>query len=87
MARQQHRHADISRRNAVISKDPKRLDEQVAEEADAKTDEPMPAGAVSTWPNKSVTVATRLAPEDASAIGGLADQPDVPLAALLRGGV
>lgn len=32
--------------------------------ADTTADQPMPSGAVFTRPNKSVTVATRISPED-----------------------
>ncbi len=63
----------------------KQLVEQIAAEADATADQPTPADVTWTRPNKSVTVATRLAPEDVAAIDGLADQLDVPVSALLRG--
>ena len=61
------------------------LVEQIAAEADATADPPMPADAVWTRPNRSVTVATRLAPEAVAAIEDLAAQLDVPVSALLRG--
>jgi hypothetical protein len=65
--------------------EPKHLVEQVAAEADATADEPMPADAVPTRPNKSVTIATRVSPEDSAAIETLAGQLDVPVSALVRG--
>lgn len=68
-----------------MSSDAKQLVEQVAAESDATADEPMPAGAVATKPNKSVPVAVRLAPEDVAALEALADQLDVPVSSLLRG--
>jgi hypothetical protein len=37
--------------------DPKQVVEQIASEADGTADQPMPPGAVSARPNKSVTVA------------------------------
>ena len=42
-------------------------------------------GAVSTRPNKSVTVATRLSPEDLADIERLAGRLDVPPSSLIRG--
>ncbi|MGH3979943.1 MAG: hypothetical protein ACRDRZ_13245 [Pseudonocardiaceae bacterium] len=68
-----------------MSTDTKRVVEQVAVEAEATRDEPMPADAVPSRPNKSVPVAVRLAPDDVAAIEALADQLDVPISALLRG--
>lgn len=68
-----------------MSTDARHLVEQIAAEADATCDEPMPADAVATRPNKSVPVAVRLAPEDAAALEALAAQLDVPMSALLRG--
>ena len=65
--------------------DAKQLVEQIASEADATADTPMLADVVWTRPNKSVTVATRLAPEAVAAIEDLAGQLDVPVSALLRG--
>lgn len=67
-----------------MSTDARQLVEQIAAEADATRDEPMP-DAVATRPNKSVPVAVGLAPEDAAAIEALAGQLDVPVSALLRG--
>lgn len=68
-----------------MSTSAKQLVEQIAHEADANRDKPLPAEAVATRPNKSVPVAVRLAPEDVAAIEGLAAQLDVPMSALLRG--
>lgn len=65
--------------------DAKELVEQIAAEADATADTPMPADVVWTRPNKSITVATRLAPEAVAEIDHLAGQLDVPVSALLRG--
>ncbi len=70
-----------------MSKGEKKLVEQIAAEADATADQPMPAGATSTRPNKSVTVATRVSPEDLKAIEALASQLDVPVSTLVRGWV
>ena len=70
-----------------MSNEGKRLVEQIAAEADATANQPMPAGATSTRPNKSVTVATRVSPEDLHAIEALASQLDVPVSALVRGWV
>lgn len=63
----------------------KQIVEQIAAEADATADRPMPPGAAFTRPNKSVTVATRLSPEDLAAIEQLAGQLNVPVSALVRG--
>jgi hypothetical protein len=63
----------------------KTLVEQVAAEADATAEVPMPAGAVGVRPNKSVPVAVRLAPQEVAAIEALAARLDVPMSALLRG--
>jgi hypothetical protein len=65
----------------------RRLVEQIAAEADATADQPMPAGATSTRPSKSVTVATRVSPEDLHAIEALASQLDIPVSALAGGWV
>jgi hypothetical protein len=70
-----------------MSNEGKRLVEQIAAESDRTADQPMPAGATSTRPNKSVTVATRVSPEDLLAIEALASQLDVPVSALVRGWV
>jgi hypothetical protein len=43
-----------------MSNDTKQFVEQIAAEADATVDQPMPAAATSTRPNKSVTIATRM---------------------------
>jgi hypothetical protein len=68
-----------------MSTDVRKLVEQVAAEADATRDEPMPPGSAATKPNRSVPVAVRLAPEDALAIEALATKLDVPMLSLLRG--
>ena len=68
-----------------MSNDTKQFVEQIAAEADATADQPMPAAATSTRPNKSVTVATRMSPEDLHAIH--APELDVPISALVRGWV
>jgi hypothetical protein len=65
--------------------DPKQVVEQIAFEADAAADQPMPPGSVFTRPNKSVTVATRLSPEDLAEIERLAGRLDVPPSSLIRG--
>ncbi len=70
-----------------MSTDSKHLIAAVAAEADTTRDEPMPADAVATKPNKSVTVATRLLPEDAEAVETLASRLGVPVSALVRGWV
>lgn len=63
----------------------KQLVEQVAAEADATRDQPMPADAVPTKPHKTITVATRLTTDDVAEIEALADRLDVPVSALIRG--
>jgi len=68
-----------------MTTDPRPLIAQIAAEAETTCNDPMPAGAVSTRPNRSVPVAVRLAPEDAAAIESLAAQLDVPMSTLLRG--
>jgi hypothetical protein len=70
-----------------MSNDAKQFAEQIAAEADATADQPMPAAATSTRPNKSVTVATRVSPQDLHAIQALATELDVPVSALVRGWV
>ena len=70
-----------------MSNDAKQFVEQIAAEADATADQPMPAAATSTRPNKSVTVATRMSPEDLHAIEALATELDLPVSALVRGWV
>ncbi len=67
--------------------DAKQLVEQIAAEADATAGQPMPAGTVWSKPNKTVTVATGVSPEHLGAIEALAAQLDVPVAALVRGGI
>lgn len=68
-----------------MSTDAKQAVGQVAAEADATRDDPMPGGAVATKPNKSVTIASRLAPEDVAEVEALANRLDVPVSALVRG--
>lgn len=70
-----------------MSNDARQFIEQITAEADATAGQPMPAGATSMRPNKSVTVATRVSPEDLDAIEALASQLDVPVSALVRGWV
>jgi len=70
-----------------MSNEVKRRVEQIAAEADATADQPMPAGATSTRPNKSVTVATRVSPEDLHAIRGSGQSTRRPVSALVRGWV
>ena len=65
--------------------DPKKAVEQIAAEADATADQPMPPGAAFTRPNKSVAVATRISPEDLVEIERLAARLDVPPSSLIRG--
>jgi hypothetical protein len=65
--------------------DPKKLVEQIAAEADATAEQPMPPGTAFTRPNKSVTVATRISPDDLAEIERLAVRLDVPPASLIRG--
>lgn len=62
-----------------------KLVEQIAAEADATATDPMPPETTWTKPGKTVTVATRVAPEHQAAIEKLATQLDVPVSALLRG--
>ncbi|WP_130177612.1 CopG family transcriptional regulator [Cryobacterium sp. SO1] len=68
-----------------MSSNIQKLVENVAAEADATRDEPMPPRATPSRPNKSVPVAVRLAPDDVAAIEILADKLDVPVSTLLRG--
>jgi len=68
-----------------VSSNIQKLIENVAAEADASRDAPMPAGATPMRPNKSVPVAVRLAPDDVAAIEILANKLDVPISSLLRG--
>jgi hypothetical protein len=65
--------------------DPTQVVEQVAAEADATADQPMPPGSVFTRPSKSVTVAARVSPEDLAEVEGLAARLDVPPSSLIRG--
>jgi hypothetical protein len=68
-----------------MTADAKQLVEQIAAEAEATRDQPMPANATPTKPHKTVTVATRLTTEDVAEIEALADRLDVPVSALIRG--
>jgi hypothetical protein len=68
-----------------ISTSAQQLVEQVAAEADATMNDPMPAGATLARPAKMVTVATRVSPEHVAQIENLAAQLDVPVSALVRG--
>jgi hypothetical protein len=68
-----------------MTADAKRLVEQIAAEADATCDQPMPADATPSKPHKTITVATRLTAADAAEIEALAERLDVPVSALLRG--
>ena len=65
--------------------DPKQAVEQIASEGDVTAGQAMPPGAVFTRPNKSVTVATRISPEDLTEIERLAARLDVPPSSLIRG--
>lgn len=67
--------------------DPSELVEQIAAEAEATAEQPMPAGVAATRPNKSVTIATRITPEQLAEVEALAARLDVPVAALVRGWV
>jgi hypothetical protein len=49
--------------------------DQIAAEANATADQPLPPGATFTRPNSSVTVATRVSPEDLAEIEHLAARP------------
>lgn len=57
-----------------MTSDAKRLVEQVAAEAEATRDAPMPADATPTKPHKTITVATRLTADDVAQIEALADR-------------
>jgi hypothetical protein len=85
LAGKQHGPPDLRGRETTVMSDPKKLVEQIAAEADATANQPMPPGAVFTRPNKSVTVATRISPEDLAEIERLAARLDVPPASLIRG--
>jgi predicted DNA-binding protein len=65
--------------------DVKQLVEQIAAEAEATMNDPMPAGTKWTRPNKLVTVATRVSPEHLGELEELAEQSGVPVSALIRG--
>ena len=65
--------------------DAKQLVEQIAAEADATINDPMPESTVWTRPGKTVTVATRVSPEHLAAIEDLAGQLEMPVSALVRG--
>lgn len=68
-----------------MTADAEKLVEQIAGEAEATRDVPMPADAAPIKPHKTVTLATRLNAEDVAEIEALADRLDVPVSALLRG--
>jgi len=85
LAGKQRGSPDIRGRETTVMNDSKKLVEQIAAEADATANQPMPPGAVFTRPNKSVTVATRISPEDLTEIERLAARLDVPPASLIRG--
>jgi len=87
LAGKQHGPPDLRGRETTVMSDPKKLVEQIAAEADATANQPMPPGAAFTRPNKSVTVATRISPEDLAEIERLAARLDVPPASLIRGWV
>lgn len=65
----------------------KQLVEQIAAEAEATMNDPMPPGTEYTQPNraKSVTFSLRLSPEELAAVQQLADERDIPAGALVRG--
>lgn len=67
--------------------DAKQLVEQIAAEAEATMDDPMPPGTVYTRPNraKSVTFSLRLNPDELATVQQLADERDVPASTLVRG--
>lgn len=77
--------AGSTRRGASVVTDAKKAVEEIAAEADATADQPMPPDAVFTRPNRSVTVATRISPHDLAEIERLAARLDVPPASLIRG--
>ncbi len=68
-------------------RDVKELVEQIAAEAEATMDEPMPEGTVWTRPNraKSATFSLRLNPDELAALHELASEHGVPASALVRG--
>jgi predicted DNA-binding protein len=70
-----------------MSEDVKRLVEQIAAEAEATMNDPMPPGTVWARPNKLVTVATRVSPEHLAQIEALAEKTGAPVSALIRGWV
>jgi hypothetical protein len=58
---------------------------EIALEADATVEDPMPKSAKPTRPNKSIPVAVRLGPDEVSAIEQLAGKLEVPTSSLIRG--
>lgn len=58
---------------------------QVALEAEATMNDPLPADAPALRPNKTVPVSVRLAPAMVADIEELAQRLDIPSSALLRG--
>ncbi len=67
--------------------DAKQLVEQIAAEAEATMDDPMPEGTVYTQPNraKSVTFSLRLNPDELAAVQDLAGDRGIPASTLVRG--
>jgi hypothetical protein len=70
-----------------MSKDVKKVVDQIAAEAEATMDDLMPADATWTRPNraKSVMFSLRLNPDELAAVQELAQDRDVPASALVRG--
>src|SRR6185437_15453026 len=86
LARQQYGQTHISaedrRKGQQRLTNAKQLVERIAAEADATVDVPVPSDEPFTRPNKSVTVATRVAPAELAMIEDLAGQLDVPVSSL-----
>lgn len=70
-----------------MSEDVKDIVEQIAAEAEATMDEPMPEGTAWTRPNraKSATFSLRLNPDEVAAVQDLAREHGVSASALVRG--
>ncbi len=70
-----------------MSENVKDIVEQIAAEAEATMDEPMPEGTVWKRPNraKSATFSLRLNPEEVAAVQDLAREHGVSASALVRG--
>jgi|GEM_PF-4219093 len=79
LAGERHRPEGLPGREHAMSDTTAEVIAAAAAEADATMDEPMPAGATATRPNRSVPVAVRLTPEDAAAIEALAERAGVPV--------